>query len=71
MSFISRAHVQLEVQNDALLAINISNNPVYVVGSSFSSYAKWMSRIRSRSRRANREDYGPTRCSLKLLNIFK
>ena len=34
MSFISRAHVQLEVQNDALLAINISNNPVYVVGSS-------------------------------------
>jgi len=30
MSFISRAHVQLEVQNDALLATNISNNPVYV-----------------------------------------
>lgn len=30
MSFISRAHVQLEVQSGALLATNISNNPVYV-----------------------------------------
>eukprot|EP00439_Symbiodinium_sp_Y106_P074754 s853_g14.t1 len=32
MSFISRAHVQLEVQEDALLATNISSNPVYVEG---------------------------------------
>lgn len=32
MSFISRAHVQLEVQKDALLATNISSNPVYVDG---------------------------------------
>jgi len=30
MSFISRNHVQLEVQDDALLATNISSNPVYV-----------------------------------------
>ncbi|CAJ1420579.1 unnamed protein product [Effrenium voratum] len=32
MSFISRAHVQMEVQRGALLATNISTNPVYVDG---------------------------------------